>query len=63
MARRSSDSFPMVLVLVIFALTFLGKVIFDNLVYAWIMGVLEQRLGLQEAEVVAGFSAIAGPLI
>lgn len=27
------------------------------------MGVLEQRLGLQEAEVVAGFSAIAGPLL
>lgn len=61
--QKSSDRVPIGLVVVLFALTFLGKVVFDNLVYAWLMGTLQGRLGIQEAEVVAGFSSLAGPLL
>jgi hypothetical protein len=60
--RKSSDSFPLVVVLAISALWFLGKNIFDNLVYAALMRLLTEHFGVQEAQVIAGFSAIAAPL-
>lgn len=61
--RKLSESFPIILVVAIFALTFLGNIVFDNLVYAWLMRTLQSRLGVEEAEVISGFSSIAGPLL
>ncbi len=60
--RQSSDRFPVVLVLAIAALTFLGKLVFDNLFYASLMRWLEKTFGIPEAEVIAQFSSIALPL-
>ncbi len=59
MSKKSSDSLPIIIILGLAALTFLGKVIFDNLVYTWLMRELQHRFGLQEATVIAGFAAVA----
>ncbi len=61
--RKTSDSFPIAMVLAVGALTYFGKVIFDSLIYAWLVQELEQRYGVSQATVIAGFAAIAIPLL
>jgi hypothetical protein len=55
----SSDRFLISAVLAAFGLFSLGQIIFDNLVYAWLMHALAQHIGALEAEVLAKSSAIA----
>jgi hypothetical protein len=63
MPKKPSDQFPLVMILGGLALLYLGKNIFDNLVYAFLMRWLTQRFGVQEAQVIGGFSSIATPLL
>jgi hypothetical protein len=55
----SSDRFLIFAVLAAFGLLSLGQIIFDNLVYPWLMHELTQHVGTLEAEVLAKSSSIA----
>jgi hypothetical protein len=57
--RTSSDSFPIVVTLAAFVLMFLGQSAYERLLDAWIVQLLEPRLGPTAAEVVERLSAFA----
>jgi len=63
MQKPSSESFPLVVVIAILALVYVGKIIFDNLVHAWLMDQLGRHVGISAAEVIAGFFSITLPLL
>ena len=63
MQKPSSESFPLVVVITIWALVYVGKNIFDNLLHAWLMDQLGRHVGISAAEVIAGIFSITLPLL
>jgi hypothetical protein len=61
--RKRSEHFELVVLAFAIALFFLGKIVFDNLLYVWLIRSIERNFSLMEAEVIAGFSAIALPAL
>lgn len=61
--RKFTESFPIVMAAAAVALVFLLKAVFDAVLYAPLMRELENRLGRLQAELIAGFAAVAVPVL